>query len=83
MIKSNQSFDREEISFYSFSVFAIDNGGSKSFTSSAIVEISIEDENDNAPKFAQLPYQFEFGEENQKIVSTIGRSCHYFLLYKN
>ena len=73
MIKSNQSFDREEISFYSFSVFAIDNGGSKSFTSSAIVEISIEDENDNAPKFAQLPYQFEFVEENQKIVSTIGR----------
>jgi hypothetical protein len=46
-----------QILVHCFSVFAIDNGGSKSFTSSAIVEISIEDENDNAPKFAQLPYQ--------------------------
>lgn len=71
IIKSRISFDRENRTLYSFFVLATDNGGSKIFTSTATVEIDIEDENDNAPQFSNYHYRFDVVENQKGLIGQV------------
>lgn len=55
------SLDRESKDFYSLELLAAD-GGQPPKTGSMFVDISISDENDNAPVFQNLPYSLEIPE---------------------
>ncbi|CAC5362402.1 PCDHD1 [Mytilus coruscus] len=65
IIKSKRSLDREKKGFYSFFVYAVDNGVSSSRTSSVVVDVTVEDENDNYPQFSKQHYTFEITENQQ------------------
>ena len=60
-IFSTRSFDREDEEFYYLTVFAIDSG-SPSLTSTALVTVTITDQNDVRPVFNQSLYSAEVQE---------------------
>uniref|UniRef100_A0AC35U3N5 Fucosyltransferase n=1 Tax=Rhabditophanes sp. KR3021 TaxID=114890 RepID=A0AC35U3N5_9BILA len=62
VIQTNKQLDRETISLLRLKVFAKDNGNPP-FNTSAFVEISFLDVNDNAPKFDQLEYHVTVNED--------------------
>ena len=64
LITAAKSFDRENLSSYEFPVFAID-AGSPQMSSSAMIYVTIEDENDNDPVF-EKDYEFPVQEGNLK-----------------
>ena len=64
LITAARPFDRENMSSYEFPVFASD-AGSPQLSSSAIVYVNIEDENDNDPTF-ESDYEFPVPESNLK-----------------
>ena len=71
VIKAIRRFDRETISQYNFTVFAID-GGSPAQTATATIVMKIDDQNDNAPVFKVPKFQF-FVLENMASGIKIGK----------
>ncbi|CAI8050090.1 Protocadherin-11 X-linked [Geodia barretti] len=63
--------DRENISMHSLSVFAIDRGNPP-LSSSATINITLSDINDNAPVFSQASYTISIPEETLEWNYTIG-----------
>ncbi|KAL3880625.1 hypothetical protein ACJMK2_032849 [Sinanodonta woodiana] len=70
-IFANTVFDRETTAFYTFLVIAHDQG-SPPLSSTATVELTILDVNDNAPVFEQSQYEFTV-EENRTKEMDIGQ----------
>ncbi|XP_041359656.1 protocadherin-11 X-linked-like isoform X2 [Gigantopelta aegis] len=70
MIKASKSFDRENMSYYSFFVIAVD-GGKPPLTASAKVTVNILDINDERPSFSQNSYIF-YIVENCPINTAVG-----------
>ena len=62
VVSSQTSFDREDTESYQFTVVATD-GGNPRLSSSAVVGVSVADENDNAPMFSQAVYEMEVRED--------------------
>ena len=60
-LKSTSTLDRETQSFFEFHIVATDKGNPK-LTSSAILSISVEDINDNAPIFSPSTYSTSLNE---------------------
>ena len=58
------TFDRENISSYSFDIIAKD-AGSPSKNSTVTVNVKVLDQNDNEPRFTQSSYSFEVSEDAQ------------------
>ena len=56
IIRTIKSIDREKESLYRFAVIARDQGLSVRFTTTATVVITVDDENDNFPRFTQEFY---------------------------
>ena len=57
VISAQRSLDREQRGHYELSVFAVD-GGNPALTASASVTITIQDVNDEGPRFSQDVYSF-------------------------
>ncbi|OAF66499.1 hypothetical protein A3Q56_05780, partial [Intoshia linei] len=60
-----QKVDGEQIDYFNFTIEAYD-GGSPSLTSKHYIQISIQDENDNAPIFTRQLYRFYVNERRDK-----------------
>ncbi|KAM7418177.1 hypothetical protein PAMA_017701 [Pampus argenteus] len=56
-ITTVQGTDCESIRLYRFNVVATDHGGDVKLSSSVLVEVTVTDENDNAPKFSDDVYR--------------------------
>ena len=70
IIKALKRFDRENMSYYNFFVFAVD-GGSPPLSASAEVTINILDLNDERPSFSQISYTF-YVTENCPLNTPVG-----------
>lgn len=62
-IRAMKPFDREEENFYEFLVLAKD-GGDEAHTATAIVQLTILDQNDNRPNFLLAHYEFTVPENH-------------------
>ena len=58
----SREFDREKKQRYSFEVFATDSGLYGPRTRSVRVDITIEDVNDNAPVFTEVPFKADISQ---------------------
>ena len=69
---NTMNLDRETVSLYTLTVVATDYG-TPPRSSTAIVVVTVTDENDNAPMFQQLLYQSNIREDaqNQSVVITL------------
>ncbi|KAH7641931.1 protocadherin-like wing polarity protein stan isoform x3 [Dermatophagoides farinae] len=70
VIRTNRTLDRETIAKYDLKVVAFDRG-TPSLSSSVIVHVTIEDCNDNPPRFASDRLRF-YVPENSPIGSVVG-----------
>ena len=72
-------FDREKKALYSFEVFATDSGLYGPRTRSVRVEITIDDVNDNAPTFDEVPFKSDIAQNYQvgQYVTEVGFT-HFF-----
>ncbi|XP_078703598.1 cadherin EGF LAG seven-pass G-type receptor 2-like [Branchiostoma floridae x Branchiostoma belcheri] len=61
-ISSTFNFDRESVSYYNFTVLAVD-GGDPPYTSSAEISVTVADVNDNRPVFLGTPYRQKVAED--------------------
>ena len=57
-----REFDREKKQRYTFEVYATDSGLYGPRTRSVRVEITIEDVNDNAPVFTEVPFKADISQ---------------------
>lgn len=60
----NRPFDREKKARYTFEVYAIDGGLYGPRSQTVRVDITIEDVNDNAPVFEQIPYKANISQNH-------------------
>lgn len=62
VISAHVAIDREQYDNFRFPVMASDNGRPVAKTGSALVHITVEDQNDERPKFMQASYIFTLSE---------------------
>ena len=62
IINAIVEFDRETEDFWEFEVYAVDGGLDVKFTSTAMVQLTIDDENDLEPQFTQDVFHFDVPE---------------------
>ncbi|KAK3099863.1 hypothetical protein FSP39_010873 [Pinctada imbricata] len=70
VITAEKSFDREERSDYKFQVLAVDQGNPKRTSTSSVI-VTINDVNDNSPKFNQTQFVFDI-RENLDVETRVG-----------
>ncbi|XP_078656091.1 protocadherin Fat 4-like [Branchiostoma floridae x Branchiostoma belcheri] len=67
-ISSTFNFDRESVSYYNFTVLAVD-GGDTPYSSSAEISVTVADVNDNRPVFLGTPYRQKVAEDTPNYTS--------------
>ncbi|KAI8490002.1 hypothetical protein Bbelb_323630 [Branchiostoma belcheri] len=67
-ISSTFNFDRESVSYYNFTVLAVD-GGDPPYSSSAEISVTVADVNDNRPVFLDTPYRQKVAEDTPNYTS--------------
>ncbi|XP_052793042.1 protocadherin beta-6-like [Mya arenaria] len=71
LITASKSFDREERSEYKILVTAVDSGNPQ-MSSSIIVTLTIQDENDNSPVFEKEIFEYYIPESDGKVNTVLG-----------